>query len=796
MSDEASAVEASVDRSGRAFTAKALTFGFLGALLVLVGTNFNDNRLFLPYLIGNHLPVGPVILVALAAVLWNPLCGRFLPILRFSVRELAVALCLMLVCCWLPSSGFFRYFHRQVMRPWVDEKAKIEWQRRDLLGELPAAAFPLGGGLERRALEAALAEAAAAGEDPVALRALACVPVRAFGERPGEAWKDAKELLTRRAQADPAWQPALALVEGLPRASLVPTAEDAGPYARAFRTVAASFARRTDPNGSEAKEHERVYSCVASGLVTGDRMLSPGEVPWSAWVGPMLLWLPLIACFSLMSVTLALVVHRQWSRHEQLSYPLAQVCTSLLERGPNSSLSGIMRNPLFWWGVVPVFGLHLINYLNQWFPSKVPAVPLDWAYGTELKTLFPSIVGAPDAGALTGRLFFTVVGVSFFIASEVSLSVGLSAPLLFLLGIQTYAISGQGPDDESLRTGSYFAFAVVMLWAGRSYYKAVCLQAFGLGRDAHPEPVWAARFFLAAFAGFSAILTWGFGVDWVMALLFSGSLMVLFLVLTRIVCETGMPFIQANWYPATFLGNALGIAALGPSALVLLNWLQWVFAADPRECLMPYAATANQVAERQGLGRGRLLGAGLLAQTMTFVAGFAFLTWLIYADGARSDAWADGRVVAALDTASRSVAALADTGQLAASEAASGFSRLALVSTWGHASQLSWMVAGAGLVLLVSLLRFRFAGWPIHPVLFLVWGTYPLKRFWASFLIGYAVKELVVRFGGGRSYQRLKPIFVGLIVGELLAIAVILLAGFIYYSFTGQIPKRIDVLPG
>lgn len=41
--------------------------------------------------------------------------------------------------------------------------------------------------------------------------------------------------------------------------------------------------------------------------------------------------------------------------------------------------------------------------------------------------------------------------------------------------------------------------------------------------------------------------------------------------------------------------------------------------------------------------------------------------------------------------------------------------------------------------------------------------------FWYSFLLGWATKGLVVRFGGNRVCQGLKPFFIGLIAGELCA---------------------------
>jgi hypothetical protein len=81
-------------------------------------------------------------------------------------------------------------------------------------------------------------------------------------------------------------------------------------------------------------------------------------------------------------------------------------------------------------------------------------------------------------------------------------------------------------------------------------------------------------------------------------------------------------------------------------------------------------------------------------------------------------------------------------------------------------------------------------------VLFVVWGTYPMQCMAWSFLVGWIVKETIVRFAGGRAYQSLKPLFIGLILGEVVAIAGSVGFGFMYHMVTGQLPVRFVILPG
>ena len=41
--------------------------------------------------------------------------------------------------------------------------------------------------------------------------------------------------------------------------------------------------------------------------------------------------------------------------------------------------------------------------------------------------------------------------------------------------------------------------------------------------------------------------------------------------------------------------------------------------------------------------------------------------------------------------------------------------------------------------------------WPPHPVVFLMWGSWTAMEVWMSFLVGWAVKTAVVRYGGSRT---------------------------------------------
>lgn len=797
MSAESKPLSATAD-SQPAFTAKALSLGLAGALAIAWVNNFNSNFLHSPDLIGNHLPIGPLALIMLLGVLWNPLVGRFIRPLLFNPKEMTVALVMMMMCCWLPASGFYRYFQRMVAVPVIIESSKPGWQDQHTLDKIPERLFPLLRSPERFALVAALERVPVA--DQAAGQVLSVLDPAALSAEPlpvdsaARAFETTRMRVLAQATVDPAWVPARTLVEGLP--TLVPAAADATPYAQAFRAVRDQYLTLIP---AARRESERVYGGFIQGLSVGDKKVPLAELPWSAWIAPMAYWAPMVLLFMVCIVAMSLVVHRQWSRHEQLSYPLATVTTALVERDEGRFMPNILGNRLFWWGFVPILLLHLINYAAVWFPGYLPRIELSWGFQAELRAKLPILNNVGDPWVSWGRISFLLFGLSYFISSEMSLSMGLSSILLLVANVLIYQSTGGSLDQDSSRAGSYVAYAAILLYAGRTYYLAVLLKALRLRArdDSDGEPVWAARIFILAFAGFVGVLAGPFGMDWFIALLFALTVMLLFLVFTRIICETGSPFMQCGWYPGTLLASTLGFSALGSVPLVMVCFLSPILTQDPREALMPYVQNGLKMAENTGVRRFPLAWIGFGAMAIALVVCFISWTTGIYQNGSFADGWANNTVPNMhLDSASRGLAEMADTGRIGLADASHGLAKLGQVSTIGHTGELSWFTFGIVTVLLLSVLRFTFSWWPLHPVLLLVWGTYPALCSWPSFLLGWAVKLLIVRFAGGKTYNLLKPLFIGIILGEVFAIAVVIVVGYLYYAMTGILPKSYWILFG
>jgi hypothetical protein len=146
------------------------------------------------------------------------------------------------------------------------------------------------------------------------------------------------------------------------------------------------------------------------------------------------------------------------------------------------------------------------------------------------------------------------------------------------------------------------------------------------------------------------------------------------------------------------------------------------------------------------------------------------------------------------DTTARAVTRLEALSQRDAAERISGWQRIRHLRPERH---FLW-AAGVGLALVIafSAMRLRFAWWPLHPVMFVVWDTYALWHFSWSFLLGWFIKRMVMRFGGAPLHRRLKPLAFGVIAGELLGGLVFMAVGAGYYAVTGMKPPEYKVFPG
>ena len=566
------------------------------------------------------------------------------------------------------------------------------------------------------------------------------------------------------------------------------------------------------PGSPDYADYQRVYQGLFSGLAQGNRWVALTDLPLRAWIRPLSFWGPLVLTLSLVCIAMQFLVHRQWSRHEQLGYPLAQVTGSLCHRADGRpGVPDIFRGRLFWWGFTPVFLFYFLEFLSAKYPASIPSMrevmPAFKNWSVPINTVLPDVMRAPEGAgwSLGGQsLFFTIVGAAYFVSSEISLTMGFSSFLLVGVAILHYHASGTVISSDEMigsRAGAFLGYAAILLYTGRSYFRAIFLHAFRPGRGGTLDleddgaTVLAARVLVLSFAALVWILHI-FGLDLAAALLYALLFAVLFLVFTRVICETGIPFLQAWWTPNELLASLLGPSALGPRNILLTSWIKSAIAQDQRECLMPYVATGVKVADDAGLRLRRVFLLVVVAVVAALAVAFLSSAYAEYNVSAMTDSWASaGPPRWPFSDAAHAARDLHDFGEFEAATSGTLLSRLGLV----HADPaiLRAFLLGGAAVLIFSALRFKFAKFPLHPLLFLVWGTGPACNAWESYLVGWFLKTLVTRFGGGGVYRRFKPLFIGLIVGEIVFVGFHVVFDLVFLAiFHTAPPFSTFVLPG
>lgn len=543
-----------------------------------------------------------------------------------------------------------------------------------------------------------------------------------------------------------------------------------------------------------------VLTGFVQGLARGKKHISPATVPWGAWIRPLSYWLPLILILWVGLIGLALVVHPQWSRNERLPYPIAAFAQSMMP-DPQTKRSSIFASRLFWIGAGTVLVIHLVNYTYTWFPGFIE-IPLTFKFSS-LAELVPVFSRGGGGSLLNMTVYFTPLAFAYFLSADVSFSLGFG-PFLYaiVLGVFTgYGISlgGTGYLEPSpkvfLNFGAYVGILFTILYGGRFYYLNVARRALFLrGREQlEPHTVWGARVFLVSMIAFVSSITLS-GLEWQLALPFTAMTVMTFVVLSRVLAETGLFFMQSYALPCAVLWGLMGTTALGPRQMLIMFMFSAILLIDPRESLMPFVVNSFKLVDMGKLRTGRAAVLCVLAVVFGAMIAVPVTLYFKYDRGTGSDGWANASVPRApFESTLKAKHRLVAQGNLETASSLQGWERLAHIRP-----KPGYVVAfgvSLALVLLCYWARLYFPRWPIHPVLFLVWNSRLVAKFAPSFLMGWLIKIAVVKYGGEGVYRRLKPLVFGLIAGDMLGGVTPIIIGFIYYLNTGEIPEKFLIMP-
>lgn len=484
------------------------------------------------------------------------------------------------------------------------------------------------------------------------------------------------------------------------------------------------------------------------------------QIPWSAWLMPILFWSIFLLLSFLVMFCIVNVLSRQWLHNERVNFPLLKVPEMIGKAVNDKTLSTLLLDKFLLAGLsIPLF-LHLLNGLSFYFPS-VPNI-------TTLVLAGPYF---PDYGLFSGfqklKLYFypAFIGFAFLTSRQISFSFWfffLAGGLLYgILNVLGFIIPASelgvtfGPTLsqplEMQMIGAYGVFFFFLIWLARHHLvEVVRISLLGKKAPAGRTEWFDVRLsFWGIVFGMGAIVIWymQMGMSAGTAVLVVSSFFMIMIVATRIICQGGLAYFTLTAAPLDALIALFGPNLFAGSNGTLAGITQKTLFVDLRESLMPSLVHGRKI--HRGHNPARLLFGGLVA-TVIFSLAVSFIAMmsLCYRYGMRelNQEWATRTTVTVYENIFKLVTTPPETG--------------------------SWVftiaISGALLMLLIIIAYYRFYWWPIHPIGYLTAYSSAMQILWVSFFIGWACNTLCMRYGGIRFFKNFQLFFIGLIIGDFL----------------------------
>ena len=495
-------------------------------------------------------------------------------------------------------------------------------------------------------------------------------------------------------------------------------------------------------------------------------------IPWAAWVKPLCAWGLFILALYLVMICAAVILRRQWMEHERLAYPLMQVPASMIAQD-EKVVPPFFRSGLMWVGFVMAVVVGSTKGLHHYY-SGVPVMSMSTSLSMLRNTIDIPIM-----------LSFSVVGIFYFVSLEIALGLWFFSLLatvekgvFSILGISsTEIVSVYGTPQSPLLAhqgiGAMAVYVGVGLWTARAHFATVFRQAWNPQESQEDaDEMMSYRMAVLGLVGGLVVMMawlWTTGIPFVALVLFVTVALLIFFGLTRIVVEGGVAAARSPMIASTFVVSGMGTPLIGAEGLVALAFT-YIWHGDVRTFVM--ASCANGLKIVEGIKNLRpLFWALVLAIVVALIGSATTVLYLSYTyGGINLHGWFFGA-----------------GPQVPFSFITQKFQNAPSVQLDG------WLFKGIGAGLMGGLifLRHHFLWWPFHPLGFAICTvSYIVGRLWFSVFIAWLLKITILKYGGAQLHRVLRPLFMGLILGQFCN------AGFwlIIDAFTGTTGNGIGVL--
>ena len=487
-----------------------------------------------------------------------------------------------------------------------------------------------------------------------------------------------------------------------------------------------------------------------------DKLPRGVDLPWHAWVTPLINWGVLVCLVVFSFLCLASLLRRAWIEGEKLSFPLAQVPIIIADDGVDSPLRA--RSLRF--GLLIPVCIYAINGLHQAAPS-IPAIPLTFLVNDFLQT--------PPWNALYYTpvlISFAAIGFFFLLPLDILLSIWAFFLLsrLMQVGSLAYNIDGiaLASSLKCQTIGAYVTIVGMLFWASRAHWASVWRSATGRDQGADsgemlPYPVAFWGLIVSMLLSVCWLSVMGMSI-WLAAFELVVCLFLIGPIMARSTAEAGLLMTETTFRPIDIFAFFAPVHSLGAVNITMVSFFDSMFLRDQRGLLLTGFLDSLRIVDATTMPRRKLFPILAGAVALALVAAVAMNIVLPYHIGALNmDHWME-------QGSSRWV-----------------FNDDAEFIKGGVHAQPFWAaggsaVAGAVVAGLLYVLRVTCYWWPFHPLGYALMGTWSTTEFWFSCLLAWLFKSLALRYGGTRMVTQATPFFLGLVIGEFgMAVLYVLL---------------------
>ena len=491
-------------------------------------------------------------------------------------------------------------------------------------------------------------------------------------------------------------------------------------------------------------------------------------IPWGAWIGPLFWWISLVMAIFFLCHCIVSALRKQWVEYERLPFALMELPQQLIAPPPGSNWPGFVRSSAFWIGFGIPFFMVMWNVATYFTPA-FPPIPRDLSDPIRIDREFP---------AINTNINWAIIGLTYFVNLDVSFSLWFFTLLTMvqegLFNRFGYTIANRDVytlGHPAIGWQSFGAMIVLvgsMLWMARGHLGTIWRKAIHDDPDIDDsDELMSYRMIIVGGALsllYIAFWMWRAGMNIPTVTLFILATLILYTGITRIIMEGGLLFSRAPLVGQTFVGNALGPYATAQSNIAM--GLSYGWHHELKGFFMVAAANSAKLSDHIRLSRRSLTFYIMLSALVALVVSMAFALYMGYSFGAYNyGGWIFGAGSQVPYTESLRKIALK----------APDWTRL------GH------LAGGAGAMSALTLMRYRFPWWPLHPIGMPVGiCSYPMTIIIFSVFVSWLAKWAIMRSGGIGLYQRAQPFFIGLVLGYFTAIGLSFFIDMIWFPGQGH----------